>query len=80
MPRVEVEVDLGEFSNEEILQEARERGLLSESDSGLDLNTVGVDADEMRLLLEQIWIRRRQSQDYQALLDQFIFMGLGKMT
>ena len=80
MPRVEVEVDLGEFSNEEILTEVRERGLLSESDSGLDLNTVGVDADEMRLLLEQIWIRRRQSQDYQALLDQFIFMGLGKMT
>jgi hypothetical protein len=80
MPRVEVDVDLGEFSNEEILQEARERGLLSESNDGLDLNTVGVDADEMRLLLEQIWIRRRQSQDYQALLDQFIFMGLGKMT
>jgi hypothetical protein len=80
MPRVEVYVDLGEFSDEEILQEVRERGLLSESDSGLDLNTVGVDADEMRLLLEQIWIRRRQSQDYQALLDQFIFMGLGKMT
>ena len=80
MPRVEVEVDLGEFSNEEILTEARERGLLSESNDGLDLNTVGVDADEMRLLLEQIWIRRRQSQDYQALLDQFIFMGLGKMT
>jgi hypothetical protein len=80
MPYVNVEVDLSEFSDEEILEAARERGLLSESNDGLDLNTVGVDADEMRLLLEQIWIRRRQSQDYQALLDQFIFMGLGKMT
>jgi hypothetical protein len=73
---VNVEVDLNEFSDEEILQAARERGLLD----GLDLNTVGVDADEMRLLLEQIWIRRRQGEDYQALLDQFIYMGLGKMT
>jgi hypothetical protein len=73
---VEVDVDLSEFSDEEILEAARERGLLD----GLDLNTVGVDADEMRLLLEQIWIRRRQGEDYQALLDQFIFMGLGKMT
>jgi hypothetical protein len=76
MPYVNVEVDIREFSDEEILQEARERGLLT----GLDLNTVGVDADEMRLLLEQIWIRRRQGQAYQELLDQFIYMGLGKMT
>jgi hypothetical protein len=69
----EVFVDI---TDDELIEEVKSRGLIN----SLDLNTVGVDADEMRLLLEQIWIRRRQGEDYQALLDQFIYMGLGKLV
>ncbi len=69
----EVFVDI---TDDELMEEVKNRGLIN----SLDLNTVGVDADEMRLLLEQIWIRRRQGEDYQALLDQFIYMGLGKLV
>jgi hypothetical protein len=65
-----------DITDDELMEEVKNRGLIN----SLDLNTVGVDADEMRLLLEQIWIRRRQGEDYQALLDQFIYMGLGKLV
>lgn len=67
-----------DVSDEELIDEIRRRGL--DNSSGLDLNTEGVDADKMRELLEQIWIRRRQGQDYQDQLDKFIYMGLGKIV
>lgn len=67
-----------DVSDEELIDEVRRRGL--DNNQGLDLNTKGVDADEMRELLEQIWIRRRQGQDYQDQLDKFIYMGLGKIV
>lgn len=67
-----------DVSDEELIDEVRRRGL--DNTSGLDLNTIGVDADEMRELLEKIWILRRQGQDYQDQLDKFIYMGLGKIV
>lgn len=68
----EVEVDLAEFDTDDLVEELESRGY--------DYNTQGVDADEMRLVLESIWQRRREGKDYQAQLDQLIYGVLGKIV
>lgn len=69
---VEVDVDMSEFETDELIQELDRRGL--------DYNTNGVDADEMRVLLESIWMKRRLGNtDYQTELDRLIYGVLGKV-
>lgn len=68
----EVEVDLSEFDTDDLIEELENRGV--------DYNTNGVDGDEMRAVLEQIWQRRRQGQDYQYELDQLIWGVLGRVV
>lgn len=67
----EVEVDLSEFQTDDLVEKLENREY--------DYHTQGVDADAMRELLEQIWMRRRQGQDYQTSLDQLIWGVLGKV-
>ena len=67
----EVEVDLSEFDTDDLIEELEARGL--------DYNTKHVDADEMRMVLEQIWQKRREGQDYQSQLDQLIWGVLGRV-
>lgn len=68
---VEVDVDLDDFDSDDLIEELERRGL--------DYNTRGVDADEMRHALEQIWLKRRMGRDdYQAELDQLIWGVLGR--
>jgi hypothetical protein len=69
---VEVEIELEDFSDDELIEELERRGL--------DYNTQGVDGDEMRLVLEQIWQKRRCGQDYQKELDRLIWGVLGKIV
>lgn len=68
----EVEVDLSEFDTDDLIEELENRGV--------DYNTKGVDGDEMRDVLEQIWQRRRQGQDYQRELDKLIWGVLGRVV
>jgi len=68
----EVEVDLSEFDTDDLIEELENRGF--------DYNTEGVDGDEMRELLERIWLNRRQGKDYQSDLDQLIYGILGKVV
>lgn len=69
---VEVDVNMSEFETDELIQELDRRGL--------DYNTNGVDADEMRVLLESIWMKRRLGNtDYQTELDRLIYGVLGKV-
>ena len=69
---VEVDVDMSEFETDELIQELDRRGL--------DYNTNGVDADEMRVLLEAIWHKcRLGNNDYQQELDRLIYGVLGKV-
>jgi hypothetical protein len=71
----EVEVDL-----EEVLEELDTDELIEELERrGVDYNTNGVDGDEMREVLDQIWQKRRIGQDYQAQLDKLIYGVLGKV-
>jgi hypothetical protein len=68
----EVEVDLEEFDTDELIEELERRGV--------DYNTNGVDGDEMREVLNQIWQKRRLGRDYQAELNQLIYGVLGKIV
>jgi len=68
----EVEVDLEEFDTDELIEELERRGV--------DYNTNGVDGDEMREVLNQIWHKRRLDRDYQAELNQLIYGVLGKIV
>jgi len=68
----EVEVDLEEFDTDELIEELERRGV--------DYNTNGVDGDEMREILNQIWHKRRLGRDYQAELNQLIYGVLGKIV
>jgi len=70
---VEVDVDMSEFETDDLIEELENRGL--------DYNTKGVDADEMRVLLESIWMKRRLGNpDYQTELDRLIYGVLGKIV
>ena len=70
---VEVDVDMSEFETDELIEELETRGV--------GYNTKGVDADEMRVLLESIWHKRRLgNNDYQTELDRLIYGVLGKIV
>jgi len=75
MPYIHVDVDLDEFDDDELIYECRARGLLD----GMDLNTVGVDGDEMRMMLTAIYEKRRLGKDFDAELDKMIYYGLGRV-
>lgn len=68
----EVDINLEEFDTDELIEELENRGY--------DYNTKGVDADEMRGLLETIWMNRRTGKDYQNELDKLIYGVLGKVV
>ena len=62
---------LEELDTDDLIDELKRRGQ--------DYNTYGVDGDEMRNLLEKIWLNRRNGKDYQADLDKLIYGILGKV-
>jgi hypothetical protein len=69
---VEVDVNLSDFDTDDLIEELESRGL--------DYNTNGVDGDDMRALLEQIWTKRRNGNpDYQTELDALIWGVLGRV-
>lgn len=67
---VEVDVDLGDFETDDLLDELESRGELP------------VEGDfDCKSLLESIWLKRRLGRtDYQAELDQLIYASLGKIV
>lgn len=71
MPYVSVDVDLDDFDTDELIEELERRGH--------DYNTHGVDGDEARELLEQIYQLRRTGLEYQQDLDKLFYLVLGKI-
>ena len=69
---VEVDVDLSDFDTDDLIEELEGRGR--------DYNTQGVDGDDMRKLLETIWLKRRSGDNYQSELDNLIYNVLGKLV
>ena len=66
---VDVEVNLGDFDTEDLIEELEERG-------ELPLSTGPYDSKE---LVQKIWMARRQGKDYQALLDDLIYSVTGQI-
>lgn len=66
----EVDVDLGEFETQDLIEEL-------ESRDALPLSHGPYDAKE---LVEQIWMLRRNDKDYQRLLDNLIYAVTGRIV
>jgi hypothetical protein len=66
----EVEVDLSDFETDDLIEELEERG------QNMGNGTGPYDSKE---LVEQIWMRRRNGQDYNYLLDQLIYNVTGRI-
>ena len=64
---VEVEVDLGDFDTQDLLDELDSRG-----------SVAGIDHPTAKALLNSIWLNRRVGKDYQPELDNLIYHALGK--
>jgi len=65
---VEVDVELSEFDTDDLIEELASRGAgTGEYGDGKDI-------------LMAIYERRRLGQDYQVLLDQLIWLGLGRFV
>ena len=65
---VEIDVELDDFDDDDLLEEIESRGLV--------VSTHG----DTRALLETIWLKRRQGQDFDRELDQLIYASLGKVV
>jgi len=66
---VEVEVDISDFDTEDLIEELEERG---------ELPSRGLyNGNE---LVEQIWMLRRNGQDYQRQLDNLIYNVTGHIV
>ena len=65
---VEVDVDLSDFDTDDLIEELESRG-------------AGVtDYGDGKEILQAIYEKRRLGKDYQAELDQLIYLGLGKIV
>ena len=64
---VEVDVDLGDFDTEDLIEELESRG----AGTG--------EFGDGKELLQVIYENRRLGKDYQTELDQLIWLGLGRV-
>ena len=71
---VEVEVDLTDFETEDLIEELEDRG---QSMGTMDHGTGPYDSKE---LVEQIWMLRRNGQNYQHQLDNLIYNVTGRIV
>ena len=66
---VEVDVDLGDFETDDLLEELESRGELP------------AENGDSKSILESIWLKRRLGRtDYEAELDQLIYASLGRIV
>ena len=64
---VEVEVDLGDFDTDDLIEELESRG------------AGATDYGDGKEVLQSIYEKRRLGQDYQTELEALIYLGLGKI-
>jgi len=63
---VEVDVDLGDFDTDDLIEELASRG------------TGTGEFGDGKEILQAIYEKRRLGRDYQSELDQLIWLGLGR--
>ena len=66
---IEVEVELDEFSDDDLIEELDKRGLGAE-----------VPASTATELITSIYLKRRIGKDYQTELEQLIYQTIGKIV
>ena len=66
---VEVDINLSDFETDDLIEELESRG---------ELLTTSKPYDNKELV-EQIWMRRRNGQDYNYPLDQLIYNVTGRI-
>ena len=64
---VEVDVDLGDFDTDDLIEELESRG------------SAVMEYGDGKEVLRAIYENRRLGKDYQTELDQLIWLGLGKV-
>jgi hypothetical protein len=67
MAYIEINVDLDDFSDDDIYEEAIDRGLFN-SDYGI------------AVLIRSLYEKRRLGKDYQSELDKIIYETIGKIV
>lgn len=67
---VEVDVDLGDFETEDLIEELESRDALPSSNGPYD----------SKELVEKIWMLRRSGQDYQRVLDDLVYAVTGRIV
>jgi hypothetical protein len=67
---VEVDVDLCDFDTADLVDELESRG---------ETVTSGSVSDEARTIIENLYQKRRLGKDYQAELDELIYLSLGRV-
>lgn len=72
---VEVDVNLVDFETADLIEELESRGELPETSF-----SYGLLPDNIKELVEQIWMRRRNGQNYDAPLDQLIYAVTGRIV
>jgi len=70
---VDVEVDLNDFSDEELIDHLESKGFIV----GDAVSSPGVDMVE---IIEVLYQQRRTGKDYQKTLDELIYHTLGKIA
>ena len=68
---VEVDVNLDDFDTDELIEELESRGVPFDGSE---------DPDDIKELIQSIWLKRRQGQDYQRELDDLIYICVGRMA
>ena len=66
---VEVDVDLDDFDDDDLIDEMDRRGLGAE-----------VADSTATEIIETIWLKRRQGQDFERELDQLIYQVTGRIV
>ena len=69
---IDVRDVLDELDDEELLDEIERRSL--------EWDRRFIDGDQMRELLTQVWLKRRQGQDFAKELDDLIYYGTGRIV
>jgi hypothetical protein len=67
---VEIDVDLVDFETDDLIEELESRGKFF----------AGVGPYDSKELVEQIWMLRRNGQDYQRQLDDLIYNITGRIV
>ena len=65
---VEVDVDLGDFETDDLIEELESRG------------AGATDYGDGKEILQVIYEKRRMNKDYQQELDQLIWLGTGRIV